>query len=143
MKTYYTLLPKATELTFCGVSLFAFCAAGGLEDLGGPENACAAAATRPGLNAGAWSLLPAAVAESPGIGLLLAWFIPATSRRDVAAGFFVIARWAAAAMWPFLFPDPALLLLAWPIPAARRRDAAAGFAVIARWAAAVTAAPDA
>jgi hypothetical protein len=46
---------KTIELTFCEASLFAsgpFCATGGLEDLvGGPENACAAAATRPASNA--------------------------------------------------------------------------------------------
>jgi hypothetical protein len=30
--------------------------------------------------------------------LALAWFIPAVSRREAAAGFFVIARWAAAVM---------------------------------------------
>lgn len=98
-------------------------------DLGGPENACAAAATRPGLNAAAWSLLPAAVLA---LGLLLlAWLIPAISRRDVAAGFFVIARWAAAATWPLLFADPAPPL-AWCKPAASRCDAAAGLLVIAR-----------
>ena len=74
----------------------------------------------------------------------LAWFIPATSRRDAAAGFFAIARWAAAAA-ALEFPDPAplgLLLLAWLIPATSKRDAAAGFAAIARWAAPVMAAPD-
>jgi hypothetical protein len=139
---------KTIELTFCGASLFAsgpFCATGGLEDDlgGGGENACAAAATRPTFNVCAWSLLPAAVVEFPDpLGLLLAWFIPAPSRRDAAAGFFVIARWAAVATAaPELpaaaveFPDPLGLLLAWFIPAASRRDAAAGFFVIARWAA--------
>jgi hypothetical protein len=92
-----------TELTFCGTSLFAsgpFCATGGLEeDLGGGENACAAAAIRPTFNACAWPLLPAAVVEFPDPpGLPLAWFIPAVSKRDAAAGFFVIARWAAVVM---------------------------------------------
>lgn len=91
---------KKAELTFCGASLFAsgaFCAAtGGLEDLGGGENACAAAATRPTFNAGAWL---AAVVEFPDpLGLLVAWFIPAASRRDAATGFLIIARWAAALM---------------------------------------------
>lgn len=45
---------KTAELTFCEAGLFAsgpFCATGGLEGfVGGPENACAAAATRPGFN---------------------------------------------------------------------------------------------
>jgi len=95
---------KTPELTFCATTLFAsgpFCATGGLEDLGGPENACAAAATRPTFNAGAWLLVLAAVVELPnplGLPVLLAWFIPAASRRDAAAGFFVIARWAALVM---------------------------------------------
>lgn len=74
--------------------------------------------------------------------LLLAWLIPATSKRDVAAGFFVIARWAAAVMAALLPVEAPLLLLAWFIPAARKRDAAAGFFVIARWAAAVMADPE-
>jgi hypothetical protein len=152
------------RLTFCEVNLFAFgpppfCATGGLvEGLGGPENACAAAATRPGFNACAWSLLPAAVVVEFPVppGLALAWFIPAVSKREAAAGFFAIARWAAEATaapdaLPLLpaaapaaapavdeFPDPA-----WLIPATSKRDAAAGFFVIARWAApAAMAAPD-
>jgi len=94
---------EKTELTFCGASLFAsgaFCAAtGGLEGLDGGENACAAAATRPTFNAGAWPILLAAVVELPcPLGLLEAWFIPAASRRDAATGFLIIARWAAALM---------------------------------------------
>jgi hypothetical protein len=72
-------------------------------------------------------------------GLPLAWFIPAASKRDVATGFFVIARWAAEA---FPDPDPPGLPLAWFIPAASKRDAATGFFVMARWAADATAAPD-
>jgi hypothetical protein len=135
-----------TELTFCELNLFAsgppLCATGGLEGLGGPENACAAAATRPTSNACAWSLLPfpaaVAVVDFPDApGLELAWPIPAARRRDAAAGFFVIARCAAVAAAEF--PDPLGPLLAWPIPAARRRDAAAGFFVMARWAAPVMA----
>ena len=71
---------KTTEtLTFCELNLFAsgppFCATL-VEGLGGPENACAAAATRPGFNACAWSLLPAPAAvlafPVPLPGLLLA-----------------------------------------------------------------------
>jgi hypothetical protein len=140
---------KTTELTFCAASLFAsgpFCATGGLEDLrGGAENACVAAATRPTLYPGAWSLLPAALEELP--GLLLAWFIPASNRRDAAAGFFAIARWAAVATAaPDVGSDDADapgpgVVLAWLIPATSRRDAAAGFFAIARWAAEATAAP--
>jgi hypothetical protein len=93
-----------SSLTFCEPTLFA--ATGGLEGLGGPENACAAAATRPGFNACAWPLLPAAVVEFPDAPgpLAPAWFIPAASKREAAAGFFVIARWAAfnACAWPLL-----------------------------------------
>ena len=124
---------KMIELTLCALSLFAsgpLCARGGLEGFGGPENACAAAATRP---TSAWSLFPAAVVDFPDTpGLEPAWLIPAASKREAAAGFFVIARCAAVAAAEFPVP---LVLLAWPIPAARRRDAAAGFFVMARWAA--------
>jgi hypothetical protein len=122
MNGWWRRKTKTTELTFCEPSLFAsgpLCATGGLEDLGGPENACAAAATRPAFNPCAWSLLLAAAASFPdALGLLLAWLIPATSKRDVAAGFFVIARWAAVAMslLPAAavveFPGPPGLLLA-------------------------------
>lgn len=49
----------------------------------------------------------AALFPDPGPPALppLAWDIPAASRRDAAAGFFVIARWAAAPMAAPAAPD--------------------------------------
>ncbi len=86
-----------------------FCATGGLlADLGG-ANACAAAATWPRFNAGAWSLLPAPGKEFPDpLALLLARLIPAESRRDAAAGFATIARCAAVVMAAPAAPAPAV-----------------------------------
>lgn len=74
-------------------------ATGGLAALGGGdaelvENTWAAAATRPTFAADA-----SLAAEFPDLlGPPLAWLIPAAIRRDVAAGFFVIARCAADAI---------------------------------------------